>query len=134
MPIAAAAFTILFRARPRDYIPIAVAGAVGFYGGRLGLVMFGAELGAAVGAFALGVVSNLWSRLRDQPAAVTMLPGLILLVPGALGLRSVYSFISPDNADTLAGVDSAASMLLVAVSLVFGLLLANGLFPSRKPL
>ncbi|XOV74737.1 MAG: threonine/serine exporter ThrE family protein [Phycisphaerales bacterium] len=81
VPIAAAAFTILFRARPRDYIPIAVAGAVGFYGGRLGLVMFGAELGAAVGAFALGVVSNLWSRLRDQPAAVTMLPGLILLVP-----------------------------------------------------
>ncbi len=134
VPVAAAAFTILFRARPRDYLPIAVAGAVGFYGGRLGLIMFGAELGAAVGAFAVGVVSNLWSRLRDQPAAVTMLPGLILLVPGSLGLRSVYSFISPDSADTLAGVDSAASMLLVAVSLVFGLLLASGLFPSRKPL
>lgn len=131
VPIAAAAFTVVFRARPKDYLPIACAGAIGFYGGRLGLVLFGAELGAAVGAFAVGIASNLWSRVRDQPAAVTVLPGIILLVPGSLGLRSLYSFMSDD---TLVGLDSAASVLLVAVSIVFGLLLANGLLPSRKPL
>ena len=134
VPIAAAAFTVLFRARPRDYLPIAVAGAMGFYGGRLGVLLIGTELGAAVGAFAVGVASNAWSRVRDQPAAVTIMPGLLLLVPGSIGLRGVYSFLGPDSTDTLAGVDSAASLLLVAVSLVVGLLLANGLFPSRKPL
>jgi uncharacterized membrane protein YjjP (DUF1212 family) len=134
VPIAAAAFTVIFRARPRDYLPIVAAGAVGFYGGRIGAEAFGPELGAAVGAFAVGMASNVWSRLKDQPAAVTVLPGLILLVPGSLGLRGVYSFLTDEGGGSLAGVDSAASMLLVAVSLVFGLLLANGLFPSRKPL
>jgi len=131
VPIAAAAFTVVFRARPIDYLPIAAAGAIGFYAGRLGLVLLGAELGAAVGAFAVGVASNFWSRVRDQPAAVTVLPGIILLVPGSLGLRSFYSFMSDE---TLVGLDSAASVILVAVSIVFGLLLANGLLPSRKPL
>lgn len=131
VPIAAAAFTVVFRARPRDYLPIAVAGAIGFYAGRLGLMVLGAELGAAVGAFAVGIASNFWSRVRDQPAAVTVLPGIILLVPGSLGLRSFYSFMSDE---TLVGLDSAASVILVAVSIVFGLLLANGLLPSRKPL
>ncbi|MFU8828734.1 MAG: threonine/serine ThrE exporter family protein [Phycisphaerales bacterium] len=131
IPIAAAAFTVVFRAGPKDYLPIAVAGAIGFYGGRLGLILFGPELGAAVGALSVGLASNIWSRIRDQPAAVTVLPGLILLVPGSLGLRSMYSFLSDD---ALVGLDAAVSVLLVAVSLVFGLLLANGLIPSRKPL
>lgn len=131
IPIAAAAFTVVFRARPRDYLPITAAGAIGFYGGRLGLHVFGPELGAAVGALSVGLASNLWSRIRDQPAAVTVLPGLILLVPGSLGLRSFYSFLSNES---LSGLDAAVGVLLVAVSLVFGLLLANGLLPSRKPL
>ncbi|MFG0294198.1 MAG: threonine/serine exporter ThrE family protein [Phycisphaerales bacterium JB065] len=134
IPVAAAAFTIIFRARPRDYLPILAAGAVGFYGGQAGALAFGPELGAAVGALAVGLASNIWSRIKDQPAAVTILPGLILLVPGSLGLRGVYSFLTEDSTGAVEGVDAAASMLLVAVSLVFGLLLANGLFPSRKPL
>ena len=59
------------------------------------------------------------------------MPGLLPLVPGSVGLRSLESLFARD---TLAGVDTAFQMLMVAVSLVAGLLVANALLPSRRPL
>lgn len=55
----------------------------------------------------------------------------MLLVPGSIGFRGVSSFLADD---TLAGVQSAFTMTLVAIALVTGLLMANVLMPPRKAL
>ena len=60
-----------------------------------------------------------------------MVPGIMLLVPGSIGFRSVTSFV---EANALAGVESAFSMMLVAVGLVVGLLLANAAVMPRRAL
>lgn len=127
--VAAGAFTVLFRAHPRDCGWILAAAALALYGSRVGSETLGPELGALTGAALVGLASNLHARWLDRPAAVTQVPGLMLLVPGSVGFRSVAALL---ERDTLSGVQTAFSMTLVAVALVTGLLVANILVPPRR--
>lgn len=65
--------------------------------------------------------------IPSQPAPRGL--GLILLVPGSVGLRSVNALVAQD---TLAGIQTAFTVGMVAISLVTGLLVANVLLPSRR--
>ncbi|QAT83164.1 hypothetical protein EJ065_1564 [Corallococcus coralloides] len=129
--VAGFAIAVLFRARPRDWGWIALAGTAAFMGARLGALLLGPQLGAFAGALLLGVGSNALARLRNRPAVTTVVPGLMLLVPGSVGFRSLASLL---ERDVVAGVDTAFSMLMVAVALAAGLLSANAIMPSRKVL
>lgn len=125
------ALSIIMRARPRDAGWILLAGSVAYAGARLGANALGPELGAFVGALVLCLLSNLLATWRNRPATITLAPGLMLLVPGSIGFRSLESLL---ERDVLAGVDTAFSMVMVAVALVAGLLFANALVPPRKVL
>ena len=125
------AVSILFRARPRDWGWIALAGTLAYAGSRLGAQVLGPQLGAFVGALTVGLVTNLLARVRNRPAVITLVPAIMLLVPGSIGFRSMESLLARD---VLAGVDTAFSMLMVAVGLVAGLLFANALVQPRKEL
>lgn len=125
------AFGILFQARSRDLFPILIAGVVGFLGARGGAVLFGPQLGAFFGALAVASFSNIMARTLDRPASVLLVPGILLLVPGSIGFRSMTSMLS---ADVIGGVETAFAMILVAISIVAGLLLANILVPARRAL
>jgi uncharacterized membrane protein YjjP (DUF1212 family) len=127
--LAAPAFLVLFRARPRDLPAILAATLIAFGLSRWVSSALGPELGAALGAFGVGVYSNLLARWRRKPSAITMLPGLLVLVPGSIGFRSVHSLI---ERDVLSGVEAGFAMVLTAVSLVTGLFLANLLRPRRQ--
>jgi len=129
--LATLAVGVLFRARPRDWGWIAAACTFAFVGARLGALLLGAQLGAFVGALLLGIASNALARLRNRPSVTTVVPGLMLLVPGSVGFRSLSSLL---ERDVVAGVDTAFNMLMVAVALAAGLLSANALVPSRKVL
>jgi uncharacterized membrane protein YjjP (DUF1212 family) len=131
LAVAIVAIGVLFRARPRDWGWIAVAGTFAFAGARLGAVFLGPQLGAFAGALLLGMSSNALARLRNRPSVTMVVPGLMLLVPGSVGFRSLASLL---ERDVVAGVDTAFTMLMVAVALVAGLLSANALVPPRKVL
>ena len=81
-----------------------------------------------VGALMVGGASNLFSRLRQRPATVTLVPGLILLVPGSIGFRSVSAMLAQD---ALSGIQAAFAMTLVAIALVTGLLISHIVVPPR---
>jgi uncharacterized membrane protein YjjP (DUF1212 family) len=125
------AFTIIFKARPRDYIPIAVAGVIGITGAAIGARTIGPDLAAGMGAFLVGAFGNVYARVYRRPSSVPKLPGIVLLVPGSLGFRSLQSFL---ERDTVAAIDTAFSMIVVAVSLAAGLVVSNVMVPSRKTL
>lgn len=127
----AVALHMLFRGRLRDTGFVLVSGAAAYLGARVGTDWLGAELGAFVGALLLGTFANLVARLQDRPAVVTIVPGLMLLVPGSLGLRSLESLLAND---VVTGVATAFSMVLVAVAIVAGLLLSNVAVPPRRSL
>lgn len=129
--LAGMAFAVLFRARPRDMGWVVLAAILAYLGSRLGARWLGPELGALVGAIVVGVGGNLHARWLARPAALTQVPGLMLLVPGSIGFRSVNALVQQD---VLSGVQSAFAMILVATALAVGLLIANVLVPPRRAL
>jgi uncharacterized membrane protein YjjP (DUF1212 family) len=122
-------FAVLFRAMPRDFLWIMLSCWLSFTGARLGAAWLGPELGVCVGAILIGAGSNLYSRISRQPAAITLVPAMMLLVPGSIGFGSLARFIEKD---VVSAVETAFSMILVAVALVTGLLIANVIMPPRK--
>ncbi|MEJ7734339.1 MAG: threonine/serine exporter family protein [Polyangiaceae bacterium] len=129
--VASVSFGVLLRAAPRDLPIIVVAGAVAFGGARAGAHLFGPEIGAFSGALAVAMGSNAYARTWDRPAPLTLVPGLLVLVPGSIGFRSVFSML---ESDVVSGVTAAFQMVLVAVALAGGILLANIAVPPRRPL
>lgn len=91
--------------------------------------MGAAMLGIALGAFALALASRAYERWRHRPAAVVLVPGLLLLVPGTVGFRSLTSLM---DRQVLAGIETAVSAMVTAVALVAGLLIAGVIPPERR--
>jgi uncharacterized membrane protein YjjB (DUF3815 family) len=129
--VSSLAYSVLLRARPQDTGWILVAGLAAYAGALAGDRLLGAEIGALLGAFVVGLISNARARWLDQSAAITLVPGPLMLVPGSIGMRSVFAILQND-ADS--GVMAAFRMVLIATSIVAGTLLANVVSPSRRPL
>lgn len=130
------AFAVLFRAERRDYPLAMAAAALGYAITRL----TGAWLGTAAGDFPAGVflagmsviaLSNVYARWKNRPGAVVRLPGIILLVPGSIGFRSLNLMF---EREVMLGLDSALSLLAVLAALVAGLLFGNLIVPARRSL
>jgi uncharacterized membrane protein YjjP (DUF1212 family) len=122
-------FTVLLRASARDTGWIGLVGALAFAGTRLGSVFLGPELGAFVGGVGLGLASNAYGRALRRLEVVPLVPGMLLIVPGSLGFRSLSSMV---GGQTLPGVEAAFRMTLITVSLATGVLFANVLLPARR--
>ncbi len=127
--VATCMLSFSLRAHPRHVPSMIVVGVLGYGAATFGDQMFGADLGLCMGALAVGVVSNLYARVVNRPSAVTMIPGILLMVPGSVSFRSLVSFL---ELDALRGIDTAFQGVLIAAALVTGLLLANvGVRPRR---
>ena len=129
--VGAVAFAQLFQARIREYGVILLACLIGYCGVRLSASTLGPELAPFVGALLVGLFGNGYARRFRRPSSVPILPGILLMVPGSLGFRSLTFFLAED---VLGGMEQAFSMALVAVSLVGGLLAANVFAVPRRSL
>lgn len=128
--LATLALSVIFQARPRDFPLICIAGLLAFFGAKGGVEVLGPLAGPSLAAFALGAVSNTVARMRRQPASVTLVPGLLLLVPGSIGFNSITELLENEPVNSF---ESAFTMVLVAAAIVSGLLLANVVMPRRNP-
>ena len=131
MLVAPLAFAVILEARRAELPVILATGIAGYVSFRGGSAFLGPELAPFVGALAVGLASNLYARAVDRPSLVPMTPGILLLVPGSIGYRSLTDFL---EADSLSGIEGAFRTGLVAVSLVGGLLAANVVLPPRRVL
>ena len=125
--LAALSFTVILGADRRDAFPIVATGALGVLGGIFGASQLGPELGAFVGAFAVAMTSSGFALMFRRPAAVVLVPGILMLVPGSVGFRGLLALM---DRRAVAGLETAFSMMLTAVALVAGLLIANAVFPE----
>ncbi|MGE4071752.1 MAG: threonine/serine exporter ThrE family protein [Lysobacterales bacterium] len=125
---AATAFALLFKARIRDWWVVFLAAGISYLTTRFASPALGAELGLFIAAFIITVLSNLYARWSNRPGATFRLPGLILLVPGSVGFRSL-TFVF--EKDVFLGLDTAFSVVTLIAALVAGLLLGNSVVPPR---
>jgi uncharacterized membrane protein YjjP (DUF1212 family) len=116
------ALTVLLQGRVRDMPWIVLATCAGFFGGRAGTALLGPALGACLGALSIGLAAHAYERWLRRPALVPLVPGVLLLVPGSNGFRSLALLV---DQQVVIGIDAAFLTLLTAASLVAGLLLAE---------
>ena len=128
---AAFAFAVLFRS-PRRYVPVVVAAVLlGYACTQVGGAYVAPAFGVFLGSLVIGAASNLFARVTQRPGALVREPGIILLVPGSVGFRTL-SFVF--ERDVLLGIDTAISLVTLLVSIVAGLLFGDLLVPPRRKL
>lgn len=111
----------------------AVASTFIAYGASLwGSAFLEQGIGAFVGAFALGVFSNFFSRIANAPSTIVSMHGLIVLVPGSKTYIGLNSLISGQDIIKVDHIGQETFMILM--SLVAGLIFANVAMPTRKVL
>jgi uncharacterized membrane protein YjjP (DUF1212 family) len=146
LAMSAAGISVIVQAQPRAIGWISAACTIGYVGSRAGATwlvgdlggahgtldaQLGSALGVLVGAFALGVLANIYARRFHRPAEVVSVPAVLLLVPGSMGFRGMASLL---DHDTLSGVESVFAMFVAAIGIVAGLLIANAVVsPRRRP-
>ena len=127
--LAPSSLAVLLRA-PRTEIPwIVLIGALGYFGGKIGSEMLEPEVGMFAGALSVGLASGVYARLRRRPSSIPLVPGILMLVPGSIGYRSLTALL---DEEIVPGIQTAFRMLLVAASLVAGLLLSSALTVERR--
>ncbi len=127
--LAPLALSVLLRAPRTEIAWIVAVGTVGYFAGRLGAEMLEPEVGMFVGALAVGLASGLYQRLRRLPSSIPLVPGILMLVPGSIGYRSLTALLAEE---VVPGIQTAFRMLLVAASLVAGLLISSALTVERR--
>lgn len=123
------AFAVLFKADRRDYPLVMASAALGYTVTRFGGEAFGSQAGVFLAGLVVTAISNAYARWANRPGALIRVPGIILLVPGSVGFRSLTFVMERDVA---LGLDTGFLLVNLLVALVAGLLFGNLLVPARR--
>jgi uncharacterized membrane protein YjjP (DUF1212 family) len=129
------AFAISFRAARRDWLVVMASVVLGYlatrWGGALAGKLPAAPFGVFLGGLTLSSLANLYARFVHRPGAIVREPGIILLVPGSVGFRSVSYLL---ERDTTLGMDTTMLLITLLIALVAGLLFGDLLIAPRRSL
>jgi uncharacterized membrane protein YjjB (DUF3815 family) len=127
--MAALAFAIDLHVSPKHY-PIALTTSfIGGCGSKWGVAYLGVHAGTLLTALVIALVSNLYARyVPPYVSLVGLIPGILLLVPGAMGIRA---FFTASLLDPASGVGIILGVMLIAIQLAVAVVLANSLVPLR---
>ncbi|KAJ3160379.1 hypothetical protein HDU86_000713 [Geranomyces michiganensis] len=140
-PLMSACICIFFQAHPRLWPIMMSVSALGFVTSYFlnnvpALSAQGGQVSTALSALAIGLASNIYARVTNQVAVAPILSGILLLVPGSLGVRSTLDFLGATQGQSSGkgGTSFAFSMLLIGFCITLGLSVATRLvFPIRNP-
>lgn len=129
--VAGFTFAILFKS-PRRYFPVVMAGVALAYGcTQIGGLYSTPAFGVFLGGLVISAASNLFAHAFGRPGALIREPGIVLLVPGSVGFRTM-SFMF--ERDFNVGLDMVLSLVTLLVAIVAGLLFGDLLVPPRRKL
>ena len=123
--------TIAFMAKKSDFKWVLLSGFVTIFSLKLGTNYLSAPLSIFLSAFTCGIFSNLIAKLRNKPAAITLLPGIIFIVPGSIGLKGLNMMFQNN---LIAGIEFSVNAIIISVTIIAGLFFANIFLPPRKGL
>lgn len=131
MLLGAFAYTLLLRPHKRHRWVVMGAAVMGFGAARGGSAAFGPEFGVFLAGLVVGAASNLFARVKNRPAALVRVPGILLLVPGSIGFRSVFLVF---EGQVVQGMAAASDLVVLLATLVAGLLFGDLLVPPKRTL
>lgn len=123
---------VIFKIRLKDALWGVSAGFLAHATNMLASAYFGIALGTFFAALMIGIYANLYARWRKAPAAIVLLQGIVILVPGSKIYMGLNSAISGQEIIHIDQVSSQAFLILM--SLVAGLIFANIIVDPRRSL
>jgi len=114
-PAVSLSINITFGAHPRQWFGMTLVTSVG-----LVVTLFlksGPQITAAIAAFLVGLAGQLWARVTGQLSYVPLLSGVLLLVPGSVGVRG---FLAMFGSDGVQGFAFVLTMINVSVAITLG--------------
>lgn len=129
LSMAAAGLMLLNQAHKTDWPWMFLACLVAWLVAGLGSLLDAPVIGAFLGALAVGISGNVFVSVTGRPGSIMHIPGLIVLVPGSIGFRSVTSLLSED---VVTGIETALLTAIIAIALTTGMMLASVLMPPKK--
>ena len=121
-------FLVIFRSRPREYLWTLSATVLAWSTAHFSTQLLGPEAGAGIAALVLGAICNQYARRSRRPGAVLLLPALMVILPGSLGLKGLTMIM---HQQTMEGLQAGFQVVSVTVALMLGLLLANAMVSRR---
>ena len=130
--ILCSALVIIFKLRMKHAPWAILCGFIGYFGTYWASNYLEFGLGTFVGAFAVGVFANLFTRVANAPASIVLMQGLIVLVPGSKTYIGLNSFVS--GQDFVQTDHIGQETFVIFMSLVAGLIFSNVIMPTKKAL
>ncbi|ORX91252.1 DUF1212-domain-containing protein [Basidiobolus meristosporus CBS 931.73] len=129
LPILSTFYSITLQAHPRQWPLMVALSAIAFNISRYSSQILEPTASAAFSSFSLGLIGNIYSRITHEPGFSATLCGIMLLVPGSIGVRAVYEAFDPDGN----GMGLAFEMIVIALSISVGLFVSTLLvYPTGK--
>jgi len=133
LPIASISISIIFGGSIRQ-IPVMLCGAaIAFtiYHFLSQVPSLNSEIVTSVAAFGLGMFGNLYSKILKKMSFPILIGGIIILVPGSLGVRGAINLFDGSSNDN-SGI-FAVNMVAIGLSVTLGLFMANVVvYPNGK--
>lgn len=123
------AFSVTEHASRRDVGWVFLGVVVAIAGSRLGTWALGATLGVGIASLLVGLAGNAYSRFFHRAKVTMTVPGLTILVPGALGFEGIFALVKSGGSG---GGLLLMTTVLLAAALVVGLTISESLIPSRS--
>jgi len=121
VPVFVLGLAVLFRVRRRDLVWPLLGALVAWSGVEAGSGL-GFWQGTFIGAFLLTSASRLFARRFGLPAAIIMLPVVMVLVPGVAALRALYA---AQTQGLVQGLRSADQVIALIAAILGGLLVGD---------
>lgn len=121
------ASNVLLNARLDQWPGMATASFVGYVVSETTSLKLATTVSSVISAFAVGITGTVYSRFSGDLPHVMVLSGILLLVPDGTGVEGVTAMLEDD---VLSGIDFVFNMVIVALCVAIGLLLAKIALPS----
>ncbi|KAF9901811.1 hypothetical protein EC991_005637 [Linnemannia zychae] len=121
-PLLAVAFNIQLYATPKQWPVMIVCSSVGYAVSEFAGLYWphSLHIAAAVSAFVVGLLGNIYERLTHELAFVPILGAILLIVPGGMGVRSSLLLLD-QSGHAAQGTAFALQMIVVALGIAVGL-------------
>jgi uncharacterized membrane protein YjjP (DUF1212 family) len=122
VPALAIGLCISFQTSRRDLVAAIGACLIAYLGSFYGSSLFGSNAGTVLGTIVMVVFSNKWTTKTNRPTSIVMVPGMLMLVSGAMGFRGMVSIAAGQVQE---GEHQLNHMFFVAIAIAIGLVIGN---------
>ncbi|GAB4517159.1 MAG: hypothetical protein Tsb0019_16830 [Roseibium sp.] len=116
---------LTFQMAGRDLLPAMLVSLLAYLGVFGGQALFGSITGTLIGTVVAVGTAQFWANKTGRPSTILLIPALVTLVSGTAGFRGLAELW---QGDVMLGAEEILHMFVVAITILAGLLIGNGLF------